>query len=93
MRERFARLDVSRESQKHRTGRVLQFGIGDHHVEDGLRLRCDLIPHPDGIEQPAAGRNDSRRARIAAWPHRQRRIGDDNGNIGAKPLTQRQRQR
>jgi hypothetical protein len=68
VREGLARFDISGKRQKHRTGRVLQFGIGDHHVEDGLRLSCDLVPHPDGFEQPAAGGDDGGRARIAAWP-------------------------
>ena len=93
VRERFARLDMAGEGQEHRTGRVFQFGIGDDHVEDRLRAGGDLIPHPDGIEQPAAGGDDGGRARIAARPQRQRRIGHDDGNIGAKALTQRQRQR
>jgi hypothetical protein len=76
------------------TGRVRsQLGIGDDHVENRLRAGCDLIPHSDGIEQSAAGRDDRGRARIAAGPRRQRRIGDDNRNIGAETLTQRQRQR
>ena len=68
VRERFARLDIAGEGQEHRTGRVFQSGIGDDHVEDRLRLGRDLIPHPDGIEQPAAGGDDGGRARIAARP-------------------------
>ena len=93
VRERFARLDIACESQEHRTGRIFQSGIGDDHVEDRLRAGSDLIPHPDGIEQPPAGGDDGGRARIAAWPQPKRRIGHDDGNIGAKALTQRQRQR
>ncbi len=68
VRERLARLDIAGKSQEHRSGGVLQFGIGDDHVEDRLRLACDLIPYPDGVEQPAAGRDDCGRARIAARP-------------------------
>src|SRR5258708_918564 len=93
MRERFAGLDIARESQEHRTGGVLQSGIGDDHVEDRLRLGGDVVPHPDGIEQPAAGRDDRGRARIAARAACQRRIGDDDRNIGAKALPQGQSQR
>ena len=93
MRERLARLDIAGEGQEHRTGGVFQLRVGDHHVEDRLRAGRDLIPHPDGLEQPAAGRDDGGRARIAARPCRQRRIGDDDRNIGAEALTQRQRQR
>ena len=68
VRERFARLDISGKGQEHRTGRVFQFRIGDDHVEDRLRAVRDLVPHPDGLEQPAAGRDDGGRARIAARP-------------------------
>ena len=63
------------------------------HVEDRLRLRRHLIPHPERLEQPAAGGDDGGRARIAAWPQPQRRIGDDDGNIGPQALTQAQCQR
>ena len=44
MRERLARLDMAGEGQEHRTGGVFQFGIGDDHVEDRLRLVRDLRP-------------------------------------------------
>ena len=93
MRERFAGLDLAGKGQEHRTGGVFQLGIGDDHVEDRLRSGRDLIPHAERLEQPAAGRDDGGGARIAARPCRQRRIGDDDRNIGAKALTQRQRQR
>jgi hypothetical protein len=93
MRERFAGLNLAREGQEHRTGGVFQFGIGHHHVENRLGAGCDLIPHPQRVEQPAAGRNDRGGARIAARPHRQRRIGHDHANIGTKALAQRQCQR
>ena len=93
VRERFARFDIAGESQEYRTGRIFQSGIGDDHVENRLHPGSDLIPHPDGIEQPAAGGNDRGRARITARSCRQRGIGHDDGNINAKALTQRQRQR
>jgi hypothetical protein len=93
VRERFARLDIARESQEHRAGGVFQFGIGDDHVEDRLRIGRDLFPHPDDFEQPAACRHDGRGARVATRPRAERRIGDDDGNVRAEALTQRQRQR
>ena len=93
MRERLAGLDIAGKRQEHRTGGVFQPGIGDDHVDYRLRLGCDLIPDAERLEQPPAGRHDGGRARIAARPRRQRRIGDDDGNIGAKALAQRQRQR
>ena len=85
MRERLARLDIAGEGQEHRTGGVFQFEIGDDHVEDRLRLVRDLIPCPDRLEQPAAGRDDRGGARIAARPRRQRRIGHDHGNVAPRP--------
>jgi len=68
VRERLARLDIAGEGQEHRTGRVLQLGIGDDHVENRLRRSCDLIPDAERIEQPAAGGDDRGRPGIAAWP-------------------------
>ena len=93
MREGLARLDISGKGQEYRTGGVFQFGIGDDHVEDRLRLAGDVIPDADRLEQPAAGGDDRGGARIAARPRRQRGIGDDDRNLGAKALAQRQRQR
>jgi hypothetical protein len=68
-------------------------GHGPVDVEDRLRAGGNLIPHPDRIEQPPAGGDDGGGARIAARPRCQCRIGDDDGNVGAKPLAQRHRQR
>ncbi len=68
VRKRFAGLDIAGERQEHWTGRVSQPGIGDDHVENGLRLRGDLIPDFERLEQPAAGGDDRGRARIAARP-------------------------
>ena len=93
MRERLARLDVAGEGQEHRPDGVFQLGIGDDHVEDRLRFGRDLIPYPDGIEQAPARRDDGGRARVAARPGGQRRVGDDDRDVGAEALTQRQRQR
>ena len=36
MRKGFAGLDMTAEGQEHRTGGVLQPGVGDDHVEDRL---------------------------------------------------------
>ena len=93
MRKGLARLDLAGKGQKYRTGRIVERGIGDDHVEDRLRRRRHLVPDAERLEQAAAGGDDGGRARIAARPLAQRRIGDDDGNIGPKPLAQRQRQR
>ena len=93
MRERLARLDVAGKGEEHRTGGVFQTGIGDDHVEDRLRSRRDLVPDAERLEQPAAGGDDGGGARIAARPHRQRRIGHDDGDIGPEALAERHRQR
>ena len=54
--------------------------------------RSDLVPDSDGVEQAASSGDNRGRARIAARPDRKRRIRNNNGNIGAKPLAQCQRQ-
>ena len=64
--ERLARLDLALEGEEGRPHRVLQPAVGDHHVED--RLRLDRVPHADGLEQPARRRRDGGGARIAARP-------------------------
>ena len=48
---------------------------------------------PTASSKPPAGGDDGGRARIAAWSHRKCRIGDDDRNVGAEPLAQRQSQR
>ena len=77
------------------TGRVASSSL--ELVTTMSRIGCacasDLFPHPECLEQPAAGRDDGGGPRVAARARRQRRIGHNNGNIGAKALTQRQRQR
>ena len=77
------------------TGRVASSSL--ESVTTMSRIGCaagsDLVPDPDGIEQPPAGGDDSGRARIAARPHRKRGIGDNDRDVGAKPLAQRQCQR
>ena len=93
MRERLAGFDIAGEGEEHRAGGVLQLGIGDDHVEDGLRRGRDLAPDAERLEQPPAGGDDRGRARIAARPRCQRRIGHNHRNIATKALTQRQRQR
>jgi len=61
--ERFARLDLTGEGEKHRFDRVAQAAIGHHHVENRLCVG-DRAPHVDGLEQaPRAGR-DRRRTRV-----------------------------
>ena len=81
------------KGQEHRTGGILQFGIGDDHVEDGLRIGGHLVPDAERLEQPPARGHNGGRPRIAARPRGKRRIGHDDGNIRAKALTERQRQR
>ena len=93
VRERFARLDISGKCQEYRPRRVFQFRIGDDHIQDRLRAVRDIAPNADRLEKPAAGRDDGGGARIAARPGIKRRIGDDDGKIGPKALTQRQCQR
>ena len=46
VRERLAGLDFAGKRQKCRTRGVFEFGVGDDHVENRLRLCSDLIPDP-----------------------------------------------
>src|SRR5579863_609011 len=93
MREWLTRLDIACKCQENRPGSVFELGVGNDHIQNRLRSICNLFPDANGIEQPPAGGDDGGSTRIAARPQPKRRIGDDNGNIGAKALTQRQRQR
>ena len=93
VREGLTGLDVAGKGQEHRTGGVFQLRIGDNHVEDGLCRRRDLTPDAERLEQSAAGGDDGGGAGVAARPDRQRWIGHDHGNVRAKTLAQRQRQR
>ena len=80
MRERLARLDLAVEGQEGRTQRVVELGIGHHHVEDRLRVRLDAAPHIHGLEQTPCRSRDRRRARIARRPAK-RRIGDGHAEM------------
>ena len=58
--------DLALEGQEGRPHRVVELGIGDHHVEHRLRLARDRLPDADRLEQPPRRRGDRRGARIAA---------------------------
>jgi hypothetical protein len=87
--ERLPGLDLSGECEKCRPHAVVQGAVGDDHVEDGLR--SELVPDPDGFEQPAGGGNNGGRARIAACAG-ERGIGDHNRDGRAQALAQCDRQ-
>ena len=91
--ELLAGLDVAAESQKHRPRRVGEPAVGDHHVEDRLRLRGDGVPHADRLEQPARGGDDRGGPLVGVVASAQRRIGDDHAKRRAERLPQRDRQR
>ena len=94
MRERLARLDIAGKGQKRRARGVVQLGVGDDHVEDRLRAvgaTWPQTPSASNSRRQAATMAVARGSRLGRTG--QRRIGDDDGNIGAEPLTQRQRQR
>ena len=64
----------------------LQLGVGDHHVEDRLRVAGDRVPDADGLEQPPRRGRDRRGARIAAHARAERRIGDRSpGSVRRAP--------
>ena len=88
-----AACDLARESEERRPCRIVQSGIRHNHVEDRLRIRRDLAPNAERLEQPAARRDDRGGALVAARAHRESRIGDDHRNVRAQPLTQCERER
>ena len=85
--------DLAGERQIGRPHRVVQLGVGDHHVEDRLRAVGDLVPDADGLEQPPRRGRDRRSARIAGVAVAERRIGDRHREGIAEPLAQRDGER
>ena len=79
MGERLARLDLAGEGEKHRPHRVVEPAVGDHHVEDRLRLSADGIPNAERLEQPPCGRDNGRSAFVVGVAFAQRRIGHRDG--------------
>ena len=90
--ERLARLHVAREGQKNRPHRVVELGVGDHHVEHRLGARRDRVPYAERLEQAARRRHDRRGARVVDRPT-ERRIGDRDTERLAERLAQRERER
>ena len=93
MRERLARRDLAAERQIGRPHRVLQFRVGDDHVENRLRAIRNLVPDSDGLEQPPRRGGNRRGARVAGVALGERRIGDRHLEGLTEPLTQRDGQR
>jgi hypothetical protein len=52
MGEGLAGLDLARKGKEHRADGILQAAVGDDHVDDGLRLGRDLVPHPERRQHP-----------------------------------------
>jgi hypothetical protein len=53
MREGFARLDLSRESEKDRPYRIAKPAVGHRHIENRLGVGGDALPYAKRLEQPA----------------------------------------
>ena len=79
MGERLAGLDLAREGEKHRPHGVVEPAVGDHHVEDRLRLSADGIPDAERLEQPPRRRDDGRCAFVVGVAFAERRIGHRDG--------------
>ena len=91
VRERFARLDIATEAQKRRPRRVGEPAVGDHHVEDRLRLPANGVPDADRLEQPPRGGDNRGRPLVAGVASAQRRIRNRHGKRRAERLPQRDR--
>ena len=50
--------DLAAEGEERRPHRILQPAVGDHHVEDRLRLAGDGLPHTDSLKQPPRRRGN-----------------------------------
>ena len=76
-------------------GRVasVEPAVGDHHVEDRLRLPANGVPDADRLEQPPCGGDNRGRPFVASVAPAQRRIGDRHGKRRAERLPQRDRKR
>ena len=79
MGERLARLDLAGEGEKHRPHGVVEPAVGDHHVEDRLRLSADGIPDAERLEQPPRRGDDGRSAFVVGVAYAERRIGHRDG--------------
>ena len=71
VRERLALLHLAAEGEEGRPHRVVELGVGHHHVEDRLRLRRDRVPDLDRLEQPPRRGRDRRGARVLRLRGRQ----------------------
>ena len=89
MGERLARLDLAGEGEKHRPHGVVEPAVGDHHVEDRLRLPADGIPDAERLEQPPRRSDDGRSAFVVGVADAERRIGDRDGKRRPERLAQR----
>ncbi len=91
VREGLALLHLAAEGQKSRTHRVIEFRVGDHHVEDRLRRTLDRVPDLDRLEQPTRRGRDRRCAQVIGFRHAQSRVGHRDHEAFTEPLAQRDR--
>jgi acyl-CoA thioesterase-2 len=84
-----ARFDLAVKGEKHRPHDVRKLGVGDHHIEDGLRVFGNLAPDTNGLEQPLCGRGNGGGTHVAGPVLVQRRIRHGDLERIAEPLAQR----
>ena len=86
--------DFAREGEEHRPHRVLQLGVGHHHVENRLRVRRRPRPTRRASRTCAAPRPRSRRRACPACASAAK-AGSATTTLNdvAKPLAQRERKR
>ena len=80
------RADVAGKRQEHRPHHIFEPAVGDDHVEDRLRVRRDLAPDFERLEQILARGDDRRRARIAARPRASAGSATTISNAAPRPL-------
>jgi hypothetical protein len=91
--EGLAGLDLAREGQKGLANGVGETAVGDHHVQDRLRLRLDLAPGAERGQHFSRASGDRVGAAVVARVAGQRRVADRDLHAGRQGLLQGERQR
>ena len=86
MRERLAGRHLAVEGEKHRAHRIGRARIGDDHVGDRLRLRCDLVPDLKLLQHAAGGGGDRRGAAVPLPDAGGRGVDHGDGEAGTRLL-------
>jgi len=82
--ERFTGRHLAREGQEDGADDVQRPAVGDHHVEDRLRLGCDLVPDAGRLEHAACRGGKGGGAAHIGGGGGDGRVGNGDGEGGAE---------